>query len=208
MEQPASPPSTSMAPATPAAAPSYAPANRLSPRWVPGAGQPAGAAPGPDCLVQPWMVASRPRRMAVQAPPRRRSAAWPVWLVVLALAGLGGYGLSGMDREQLPELGSHAGGWLAAQDTEQAGASTGVPPAGAAAREAFPQEDSERPDEPAAAAPPPETPAVAQPVPAVPAATATATAALQNAGPRAAPAGLACSDALAAMQLCGVASSR
>lgn len=202
MEQPASPPSTSVAPPRPPVAPSYAPVNRLAPRWVQGAGRRASAAPEPDCVVQPWMYGSRPRRMEVRALPRRRSASWLLWLMVLALAGLGVYGLSGMDRDQAPALGMHAGSLVAEQDAEEGMASVAVPPAVAAAHEASVREDRGRPAELAAAMPPMAAPAASAPAPAAPGAGA------QSPRSSAVRAGAECSDAMAAMQLCGVSSSR
>lgn len=140
--------------------------------------------------------------MAVQALPRRRSTSWLLWLMVLALAGLGGYGLSNMDRDQVPESGMHAAALLAVQDPQQGRASVDVPPTVSVTHEAFVQEDSDQSGEPAAPMPPPEVPAASPPVSAVPGAAA------QNAGSRPAPAGMECGDALAAMQLCAVSSSR
>lgn len=202
MEQPASPPSTSVAPPRPTVAPSYAPVNRLAPRWVPGAGRPARAAPEPDCLVQPWMYANRPRRIDIHARPRGRSTRWLPWLMVLALAGLGGYGLSGMDRQQAPALGMHAASLLAAQDAEEGVESVAVPPTVSAAQEASLQEDRFRPAEPAATIPPVAAPAASPPASAAPGAGA------QNARSRPMRSGMECSDALAAMQLCELSTGR
>lgn len=82
----------------------YTPVNRLNPRWVPGIGERARPEPAPDFLIQPWMRARHPATGYIQPAVRIRRASWLVWIVGLAIVGLGGYGLGAIEEGHVPDI--------------------------------------------------------------------------------------------------------